>query len=84
MSDSINDTRRHPLQQNAPSQAAPPTREEQFPAVILCRDCQHWDRRWPQANHAQCLDAMKYASQPLMTTDMQTCSHATPKVIGRH
>jgi hypothetical protein len=52
--------------------------------VILCRDCQHWDRRWPQANHAQCLDAMKYASQPLMTTDMQTCSHATPKVIGRH
>mgnify|MGYP001612339150 CR=1 FL=1 len=52
------------------------------PPIIHCRDCRHWNRTWPQANHAQCLQANKYASggSGLFTTDLQTCSQAEAKL----
>lgn len=69
-------------QETRQTTAAPGT--EPAPAllpVIFCRDCRHWDRRWPKANHAQCLQATKYASGGgvLLTTDLTTCSQAQPR-----
>lgn len=57
------------------TEPSPPARG---PVVIFCRECRHWNRTWPQANHAQCLQATKYASGGgvLLTTDLQTCSQA--------
>lgn len=51
-------------------------------STILCKDCRHWGRTWPQANHAQCMEGTKFAvgGAPLLTTDLQTCSHAAPKI----
>jgi hypothetical protein len=72
----INDTRAHPLQQNQPAEAPaipPPL------VVVRCKDCKHWNRVWPKANHAQCLLATKFAASPLMTTDLQTCSQGERK-----
>lgn len=78
-----NDTRAHPQQHNAPAGATGPAAVAPVSTtpVVLCRDCKHWDRRWPQANHAQCLQATKYASGGgvLLTTDLQTCSQAEPR-----
>ena len=81
----VNETRNHRLQQNVPSSGSV---EVEIPVpmgvqpVICCFQCRHWDRRWPQANHAQCLQATKYASGGgvLLTTDLQTCSQAELRV----
>ena len=79
----VNETRNHRLQQNV---AAGPAEMTPVPEgakpVICCFQCKHWDRRWPQANHAQCLQATKYASGGgvLLTTDLQTCSQAELRV----
>ena len=68
-----------PLQQNVPTPA--PQRAAEAP-IIHCKDCRHWGRTWPHANHAQCMEATKFAvgGTPLLTTDLQTCSHAAPKI----
>ena len=47
--------------------------------VVTCKDCKHWDRRWPNANMAPCLYSGRFLSAPAMTTDMASCSFAEPR-----
>jgi hypothetical protein len=76
----VNETRKHRLQENGAPMAPAASLPEASPAaeappVVLCRDCRHWDRRWPLANHAPCMLATKFSyGSALLTTDLQTCS----------
>jgi hypothetical protein len=47
--------------------------------VIHCKDCKHWDRRWPQANTAECQLSRRYGPACTWTTDMTTCGQAERK-----
>lgn len=49
------------------------------PQVVACADCIAWKMLNPRAAAGQCMLASKYASGPIYTTDMMTCSQAVAR-----
>lgn len=49
------------------------------PQVVACADCIAWKMLNPRAAAGQCMLASKYASGPIYTTDLMTCSQAVAR-----
>jgi hypothetical protein len=61
----------------AKAQAEPapvPVAEPEQAPIVHCHECKHWDRRWPQANVADCMLSARFGTSPVKTTDMTSCS----------
>lgn len=46
--------------------------------IVTCDGCKGWRRSHPRSAMGQCLINSRYASGPVYTTDLATCSNADP------
>ena len=46
--------------------------------VVTCDGCKGWKRLHPRSAMGQCLPNSRYASGPIYTTDLASCSNADP------